>query len=463
MNKRIYIPIIALILSCTACSTSEKLIKSDVIPDGIEICEDGAVSIRSVFPEMGLVDPHAWVENDTVYVFCGHDMSWRTTDTWKMDRWEIWSSADLINWEHRRDILPTETYIGDQPNSWAGDICKRGDKFYWFFSNAHHNTGVMEASSITGKYVDILGEPLLPTDIIKGKPYDPEIFIEDGVYTICFSAGTYYMATLSEDMKSLTTKPKPVLVMKNGKKVATQDKSTLYKRGDWYYLLYGNNYAMSKNLYGPYELQDEKVAGGHNSIFELNGQHYIIYEFGETYMFYRGVGMKPIYFNEDGTISVYKSKIGSRHKGKGTDFKYSSAGWEAEFGTTSLWNNDGYIAGEISEKGAMISSVPYLGMETSKAKSISFKLKNNTSSTRARIYLSTFDTYKAFWQTIEPIEWDTVPFVDVEIKANTKEYQTVSVKIESFSDLKNNLRQIRIAPAYDASSGSWEIDDISIF
>ena len=93
-----------------------------------------AISVNVIVPEHGMADPHAWVENGRVYIICGHDKSWDATSSFPMDRWEVWSTDDLINWEHHRNIYPSETYIGDKPNCWAGDICERDGKYYWFFS-----------------------------------------------------------------------------------------------------------------------------------------------------------------------------------------------------------------------------------------------------------------------------------------------------------------------------------------
>ena len=154
-----------------------------------------ALKIDVIVPEHGMADPHAWVENDTLFIICGHDKSWDAKGSFPMDRWEIWSTVDLKNWKFHRNILPTDTYIGDKPNCWAGDICERDGKYYWFFSNRNINTGVMVADTIDGEYKDLLGKPLLPKGIVPVHPYDPEIYIENDVYTICFGVNQYYMAT----------------------------------------------------------------------------------------------------------------------------------------------------------------------------------------------------------------------------------------------------------------------------
>lgn len=150
------------------------------------------VDIPNLFPKRGLTDPHCIIDNGRLYLFGGHDNSWDTENTWVMDRWEIWSTANLKDWKLESKILPSETYIGDNPNCWAGDIIKKGDKYYWYFSNRNINTGVMVSDSPSGKFKDALGKPLLPEGIIDGHPYDPEIYEENGVYTMFFASGHYY-------------------------------------------------------------------------------------------------------------------------------------------------------------------------------------------------------------------------------------------------------------------------------
>lgn len=453
---------LAILLCCATTLVAQPERVKEITSYRTQVDEHGVVTTGSVFPDLGLTDPHSWVENGTVYVVCGHDQSWRTTDTWRMDRWEIWSSKDLIHWTHVRDIEPTETYIGDQPNCWAGDICERDGKYYWFFSNGHHDAGVMVADNIEGPYTDMLGKPLLTPDMIGGgKAYDPEIFIEDGKYTVSFSAGTYYLATLAEDMKSLTTKPQPIVVTKDGKKVGCNDKSTLFKHNDWYYLLYGSNYAMSRNLYGPYELQDNYLTGGHNSIIEWKGQHYLFHEFSESYLFYRGVGMTPLYFNEDGTLRINRLPSAMPGASRYYHFTYSQMGWCEESGTTVQWHKDGYIYGDIEAKGAIISSIPYVGSKVESTKTISFELTNNTRSKRARVYIATYDAGKMFWTKDNTIDWDNCPYLDIKIKANAK--QQVVVELDKITGLdKAQIQQIRIEPAADAKKGNWAIDELII-
>jgi arabinoxylan arabinofuranohydrolase len=176
-------------------------------------CNNGSeIIVKSVIPDRGIVDPHVIIVNDTLYCMFGHDKSWHTVDTWVMDRWELWATADLTEWIHILDISPASTYIGDKPNCWAGDLAEKDGKFYWYFSNKNIDTGVMVASSMNGLWSDALRKPLLPQGLAKTKSYDPEIIKEGNRYYIMWGAGTYYIAELGYDMVSLKTNPEMVVI-----------------------------------------------------------------------------------------------------------------------------------------------------------------------------------------------------------------------------------------------------------
>jgi hypothetical protein len=423
-----------------------------------------AISIDVIVPEHGMADPHAWVENDRVYIICGHDKSWDATSSFPMDRWELWSSGDLVNWEFHRNLLPQDTYIGDKPNCWAGDICERDGKYYWFFSNRNIDTGVMVADEITGEYKDLLGEPLLPKGIVPVHPYDPEIFIEDDVYTICFGVNTYYMATLAKDMKSLDTEPKEIIIQdKNGNRLKAEDKPTLFKRNDWYYLVYGSRYSMSKNLYGPYEFQGAFLSGGHTSFFDWKGQKYVMQENHDISAFYRGASLKPVNFNKDGSIIVPKGDRMYPAPGRPFEFKNSTMGWKALEGTDVSFK-DGKLVGKISKKNALIRSAPWLYTDTRLCSKITFKVKNNSAATEMKFSIYTRnDKEEDFWQVgTAPVKWENQQWLTIPITSNDKDFVTYSTSLSGFNDVKNRLMQVAVQPAVDADSGSWEIDEILI-
>ncbi len=453
---------VVIFLFILSCSPSKEKVLGYAKAQKIITTDEGALSVGILIPDRGMADPHVWIENDRLYVMCGHDQSWEDKNIWLIDRWELWSSDNLIDWSHHINIYPTETYIGDKANCWAGDICERDGKYYWFFSNKNIDTGVMVADKITGPYQDLLGRPILHQGLVEKPSYDPEIYIENGIYSICFGVERYYMATLSKDMRSLITEPRPIYVMDDGVEVGTDDKPTLFKRGNWYYLAFGNQYAMSKDLYGDYEYQGEFVQGGHNSVFEWQGQWYVIMENNDTNIFFRGISLQPIYFNDDGTIRL-ASKM-SIHPGKGRVYSFtaSSMGWHPENNKTTLtWNENGRICGEIKGDSAAIGSAIFLMNNLDSCSYISFNLINNTSSKRARVSIASHTPEPLYWERYPiVVDWSKHHSVEVDIQNNRDSMQYIEIPLLSFGEVRRDLMKIKIEPALGAVSGSWSIDNI---
>ncbi|NIJ44875.1 hypothetical protein FHR24_001314 [Wenyingzhuangia heitensis] len=420
-----------------------------------------AISVDVIVPEHGMADPHVWVQNDTVFAVCGHDESWEGKGSFRMDRWEVWSTVDLKIWTHHRNMNPADTYIGNQPNCWAGDITERDGKYYWFFSNRNIDTGVMVADKITGEYKDLLGKPLLPKGIVPVHPYDPEIYIENNEYTICFGSGTYYMATLAKDMKSLETKPKAIKIFKDGKKFLSEDKPTLFKRNDWYYLVFGSRYAMSKKLYGPYEYKGAFLSGGHTSFFDWHGQKYVLQENHDISAFYRGASLKPVFFNADDTILIPKDDTMYPAPGRPFKFINSTMGWQANKGTNLVFIA-GKIKGDINNPSAMITSAPWLYTASKLCSKITINIKNNTASKELKIALYSRDKGGNFWSNTEPVNWEKEQWISVPITANDVDFKSYTVDLSKFKHIKDKIMQVGIQPAVGVNSGNWTIEEIII-
>lgn len=420
-----------------------------------------SVQIANVFPEQGLTDPHALVDNGKLYVFCGHDKSWHTDSTWLMDRWEIHSTTDLKEWKKEGEILPSQTYIGDEPNCWAGNIVKRDNKYYWYFSNRNINTGVMVADSPVGPWKDALGKPLLHEGIIgKTHPYDPTIFEENGEYSIVFGVGTYYAAKLSKDMISLESTPQPLSVVdKQGNKKWTDDKSTLFKRGNKYYLAWGGHYAMSDDFYGPYAYQGAFLAGGHNDVFVWKNQWYVVMENKDIGIFYRGVSLKPLNFNEDGTVIVPESDGDFPTDGRKWEFEQSTMAWAANEGTSLEWEK-GLIKGDLKGH-AIIESAVWLLTDLTKYNMLVLKLKNQSKATKARVSIASFNPGHHFWEK-PAIDWEKEASFEIEISSNDTDFKEYKINLSAHPYLKNTLKRVRIEPALDVTKGSWELSYLSI-
>ncbi|WP_111707836.1 family 43 glycosylhydrolase [Lutibacter citreus] len=422
-----------------------------------------AILNLNVFPEKGLVDAHSIIKDGRLYVFCGHDESWDTEDTWRMNRWEIWSTDNLINWKKENEILPTDTYIGDKPNCWAGDIIERDGKYYWYFSNKNKDTGVMVADSPKGPFVDALGKPLLPEGIIgKLHPYDPEIYEENGVYTIFFGAGYYFAATLNNNMISLAEKPKSIIVLdENGKDMWTADKPCIFKRNDIYYLIWEKKYAMSKNLRGPYTFKGASLKEGHCNVFEWEGQYYALLENKDISLFYRGISIKPLYFNEDGTLNIPRDDTSYPANGRKWDFDISEMGWHSVEGSNLIWNKNKSIKGEILGN-TTIESSRWLLTDLKKHDTLVLRLKNKSAATKAMVSLASYTSKGAFWKNNKPLNWEKAVNIEIEITANDINFKEYLINLEEYPELEVQLERLRITPALGVKEGSWEIDKISI-
>ncbi len=257
-----------------------------------------------LIPGIGMSDPHIRVFEDRLYLFSGHDHGPEDRD-WVMPDWRIFSSTDLVHWEHEHTIRPAGTYMEDHPRDcWAGDAAQRNGRTYFYFSNRNRDIGVMAADHPAGPFRDALGEPLV-------RHHDPTIFIDDNPaltpYLVFGSKEVdYHIACLNDDMVSLAEKPKPLHVRGEGWEKAPHwmDKNFLFKRHGLYYLSWGSDYATSPTVYGPYAWQGRVGAGyglgpfAHGSFFEWQGQFYHVwcrylkdgYKFRESLMTYCHLG-----------------------------------------------------------------------------------------------------------------------------------------------------------------------------
>ena len=262
-------------------------------------------SQNPIVPNVGLNDPHIHVFNDTAYVYASHDKS-INNDKFIMEDWWVWSSSDLVNWTKRSVLNPKDTYIGkDFSRCWATDAAYRNGKYYFYFSEGNEQTGVVVGDTPVGPWKDVLGRPLLTSDLTPTHEYDMAVFEENGEHFIIFGVWDYYIAKLNEDMISLAESPKKIEINNprgpynpfgENQKMPTDDKPFVHKYNGKYYLSWGCFYAMADNLYGPYDYKDSVIKeesfaegyeaptwpngflqGRHGSFFEWHNQWYFIY------------------------------------------------------------------------------------------------------------------------------------------------------------------------------------------
>lgn len=296
--------------------------------------------------DVGMSDPHVRIFNDTAYLYCGHDDS-PTDYPWVMKEWRVFRSTDLVNWDQVSTISTKDNYMPDDSEEcWAGDAAMRNGKYYFYFSHQKYSIGVMTADKPRGHYVDALGKPLV------APMHDPTIIFDDDANKTPYivygdkAGGGYHIARLNDDMISRAEDPKPIII--NGDEwdasPVWMDKSFIFKHKDTYYLSWGRDYAISKDIYGPYEcvgpvgISDMKYPldqYAHGSFFNYKGQFYhcwcyyidIRYKYRETVMTY-------CHMDDDGKI-VTDTRFLDQHYAYGVG-RYDAA-WnkiEAEWFTS---------------------------------------------------------------------------------------------------------------------------------
>ena len=396
---------------------------------------------KNIRPGEGLADPHALVVGDRVYIFCGSDKSHKTEDTWRMDKWKIYSSDNLVDWKDEGEILPTDTYIGDLDHCWAGYITERNGKYYFYFSNKFMDTGVVVSNSITGPFVDVKKAPVIPQDTLESRRcYDPCVFEENGVYTIFFGAGIYYCATLSEDMLSIVDKPQMIMVTdENDNQIRCSDKCTFFKHNGIYYLAYGTQYAMSDKLKGPYKFAGRFSGGGHNDVFEFKGKMYVCNEFHDTNIFFRGIRVMELNFDANGKVVLADDDELDIHYKKTWDFSDNDFHWFKSDMSDAKWDN-GLICGA---DGTQVRSPLWPGVYLEKDEMLKIEIENQSDTDEFTVEIITIDEVKGYWNS-EDHQYHkfTVKFEDgknlyqVPIKANGT-IKTFIKKITIYSEKEN--------------------------
>ncbi|AJR04533.1 family 43 glycosylhydrolase [Siansivirga zeaxanthinifaciens] len=293
-------------------------------------------SQNPIVPNVGLNDPHIHIFNDTAYVYASHDKSVKN-DKFIMEDWWVWSSPDLVNWTKRSVLKPEDTYIGKEfSRCWATDAAYRNGKYYFYFSEGNEQTGVVVGKTPVGPWKDVLGKPLLSSNLTPTHEYDMAIFEDKGEHYIIFGVWDYYIAKLNEDMISLAESPKKIIINNprgpynpdgSNTKMPTDDKPFMHKYNGKYYLSWGSFYAMADNVYGPYDYKDTVIKeasfakgfdaptwpngflqGRHGSFFEWHNQWYYIYcdisQTGNRY--FRDSFISYVHYKDNGEMATIR-------------------------------------------------------------------------------------------------------------------------------------------------------------
>jgi arabinoxylan arabinofuranohydrolase len=261
-----------------------------------------------IIPGRGVCDPHIHVFNDCAYLYASHDLS-PQNELWHMEDWQIWSSADLVNWKLESTLRPEDLYMGASHECWAVDAATRNGKYFLYFSDGNQRTGVAVSDAPGGPFTDALGKPLLDGTLTTTTEYDPAVFVDDdGSAHILFGGPTwaygpgagYYMAELGDDMTSIKSEPRLIEVNHDA-----DDKASLHKHNSIYYLTWASFYATSTNLYGPYNFRGNFGASpDHGSFFSFNGQDFNAFTIFDPHFVHRATGITYIHYRDNGEIAT---------------------------------------------------------------------------------------------------------------------------------------------------------------
>ena len=259
-----------------------------------------------IIPGMGVCDPHIHIFEDRMYLYASHD-AFADGHGFCMHDWQIWSSADAVEWNFESVVHPEDFFMGPSNCCWAVDAAEKNGKYYYYFSDGNSRTGAAVSDHPGGPFKDVLGRPLLDGNVTTTREYDPSVFRDDdGEYYIvfggpswCYGEGCgYFIARLGPDMLSIAETPKKISLDHCG-----DDKASLNKFCGRYYLSYGGFYAVSDNVYGPYNFMGNTASTtDHSSFCEWNGQLFQAITVKEHSDTFRSSGLCYVHIRENGEL-----------------------------------------------------------------------------------------------------------------------------------------------------------------
>ena len=264
-------------------------------------------------------DPAALVENDTLWLFAGHDAAGNQSG-YVMKDWLLYSTTDMKHWTEYPSPLRIDDFRwADSKQAYAGHVVKgRDGRYYWYVSTNWCGIGVAVADKITGPYKDALGKPLLTNKECFASKHswaciDPAILIDDdGTAYIIWGNRECYCAKLKDNMTETDGEIRRIDVPD------FTEAPWMHKHNGKYYLTYASGwpekiaYAVSDNIFGPYTPMGviSELAGNSNTT------HPAIVRFKDQWLFFshngglsdggsysRSVIAEPMSYNRNGHIN----------------------------------------------------------------------------------------------------------------------------------------------------------------
>ncbi len=263
-------------------------------------------------------DPAVWVENDTLWLFAGHDAAGGQRN-YVMKDWLLYSTTDMKHWtEHPSPLHIDDFKWAESKQAYAGHVAKGKDgKYYWYISTNWCGIGVAVADNIKGPYKDALGKPLLKREDCFASHHswcviDPAILTDDdGTNYIIWGNGQCYYAKLKDNMIEIDGDIHQIDVPR------FTEGPWMHKYNGKYYLTYASEwpekiaYAIADNIGGPYKPMGiiSEIAGNsnttHPAIVNFKGQWLFFSHNGglpDGTSYSRSIIAEPMYYNPDGSI-----------------------------------------------------------------------------------------------------------------------------------------------------------------
>lgn len=286
-----------------------------------------ATSMNPVITSIYTADPSAHVWDDgKIYIYASHDVD-PPQGCDLMDRYHVFSSADMVHWQDEGEILSSDDVSWGRPEGgfmWAPDCAYRNGTYYFYYphpSGSDWNdtwkigvaTSDKPASGFKDQgYIEGLGGFAM---------IDPAVFIDDDnrAYMYYGGGGVCAAVELGEDMVSVQGEVQEMTGLED-----FHEATWVFKREGLYYLTYsdnldGNNrmrYATSESPFGPWTyrgifLEPTGCSTSHGSVAEFKGKWYLFYHnqaiSGEGNL--RSVCIDELHFNEDGTIQTVQQTM----------------------------------------------------------------------------------------------------------------------------------------------------------
>jgi hypothetical protein len=239
-----------------------------------------------------------------------------------MEDYHVFSSLNLTDWTDHGVIVSQDSVPWVRSKSyslWAPDCIYRNGKYYFYFPAPAKDTIYGKGFSIGVAVSDKPYGPFAPRPepIRNVHGIDPNPFIDkDGQAYLFWTARTFYVAKLKENMLELASEPR---VIHGLPEKGLKEGPFVFERNGIYYLTYPHvqdtterlEYATSDNPMGPFKvtgvMMDETPGCWTNqqSIIEFNNQWYLFYHRNDLSPHFdknRSVRIDSLFFNDDGTI-----------------------------------------------------------------------------------------------------------------------------------------------------------------